>query len=242
MTGKSFFVSLLPLLSFVAIPGCEREPGGLDAGPRTAPLPRHPAMNAPPSGTQTSQSPQALPPGHPAVPPAAPAFQGGQAPEGESAAPQQGTAGESGREVDAGPVTLTAPEDWVRQAPRQMTLAVFLLPRAEGDLEDGDMAVSAAGGSVEANIERWRSQFKESPRPVKGEAFAGGFRVTTAVLDGTYAGRSGEKPGFRMWGAIVEIPGENQLVFIKATGPVKTLGRWEKSFGDFLNSLKRSKG
>ena len=222
-------------------PEADRRPG--DTG---APTPRHPAMTLPgeaPSGRggdSTAPSGQG-PPGQAAIEPVsareAPAVK---------ASPRAGAnvaAGE--REVLAGPVIFTAPQGWVRRPPSSgILVAEFGLPRAEGDPEDGRFTVSSAGGSVQANIARWQSQFKEGPAPSTERREVEGFPVTTVRFAGTLvggpvAGGGGEKPNSRMWGAVIEVPGLEQKVFLKATGPQKTVDRWEESFGKLLDSLRK---
>jgi len=216
--------------------------------PSTPPAPAHPAMTAPAGGKAPGG---AMPPGHPAVPPAgavpAPGSPG-PAPAAPAAAPVPvAPSTPEGREVVVGPLSLTAPEGWIRQGVTSQFLnAQFQLPRAEGDPEDGRFTVSAAGGSVDANITRWQAQFKENPPVQSQPADIAGLKVTEARIAGTFAGGggpvtgggSGEKPGWKLWGAVIQVPGSEQLVFLKATGPAKTLDRWDGSFGEFLKTLK----
>ena len=44
------------------------------------------------------------------------------------------------------------------------------------------------------------------------------------------------KPGFRLRAAVVETP--RGPYFVKLTGPVETVARWDKSFLDFLATLR----
>ncbi len=53
-------------------------------------------------------------------------------------------------------------------------------------------------------------------------------------------GGGGDRPGWKLRGAVIEAPGASELIFVKATGPAKTIDRWEKSFGEFLASLRKS--
>ncbi|MBC8871448.1 MAG: hypothetical protein H8E44_18650 [Planctomycetes bacterium] len=49
-----------------------------------------------------------------------------------------------------------------------MIQAEFALPKAEGDVRDGRLTVVKAGGSIDANIRRWRHQFEElKEKPVE---------------------------------------------------------------------------
>ena len=57
-------------------------------------------------------------------------------------------------------------------------------------------------------------------------------------FSGTYADPlgGGEKPGYRMLGAIIDADG--QLWFVKAYGPVKTISAQAAAFRKFVESLK----
>jgi hypothetical protein len=149
-----------------------------------------------------------------------------------------------GREVDTGELRLTAPEVWRRNPPRsQFVLAEFALPKAEGDERDGRLTISLAGGTPEANIDRWRGQFVGS-RDVdtQGEIEAAGKKIVIVDLVGTYNDQAGPfapgetRDGYRMLGAI--IPGDGQqLTFIKAYGPKRTMAEHEQAFFDFVKSV-----
>ena len=164
-------------------------------------------------------------------------------PPGGAAPPAAGAGdagGGEGREVVIGPLSLTAPEGWIRKPSTQFTLAVFELPRAEGDGTDGRVTVSSAGGGVEGNIQRWQGQFEGAPQAKTESKEVSGLKVTTAVIEGTYAGMAGAGggPNFRMWGAVVQPPASPQLIFLKAVGPAKTMDKWDKTFEAFLTSMK----
>lgn len=150
-----------------------------------------------------------------------------------------------GLEVDAGRIRLTAPSSWQRRQPRsQFTLAEFALPKAEGDEQDGRLTVSMAGGSVAQNLQRWRGQFagQQKADAVKQLDIAG-LNVSVVDLSGTFNDQAGpfapavERQGYRMLGAIV--PVDDQLHFIKAYGPAKTMAQHEEAFDAFLKTLQR---
>ena len=57
---------------------------------------------------------------------------------------------------------------WTRKpAGSPFVAAEFCLPRADGDDADGRLTISTAGGSVEANIDRWKGQFQPQPKSAK---------------------------------------------------------------------------
>jgi hypothetical protein len=144
-------------------------------------------------------------------------------------------------------VQWTAPESWKAQPARPMRAATYAVPAAAGDKEDGECAIyyfgRQQGGSVDANVKRWTAQFE----PPEHEAAThkrtiNGLSVTTIDASGTYTGAGGPmaaakitKPGFRLLGAIVEAP--DGLVFIKFTGPVKTVAANQTNFENVLKSL-----
>jgi len=135
-----------------------------------------------------------LPPGHPAIDPnAAPAT----APPAESS------------------LSWKTPAKWqVMPNTSSMRLATY---RVGGDAE---MAVSQAGGSVDANVERWISQFgpdaKKNAKVTTKKV--SGLDVTIVDVTGTFAG---EKTDWALLGAIVATPGMPH--FFKLTGPAKTV-------------------
>ncbi len=57
------------------------------------------------------------------------------------------------------------PSNWSVQEPRPMRVATYMVPAVSGDSEGGECGIfyfgNDQGGSVEANIERWKSQFEE---------------------------------------------------------------------------------
>ena len=150
-----------------------------------------------------------------------------------------------GPDVAVGAIQLKAPEGWTRKQPRsQFIAAEFALPKAEGDELDGRLTVSLAGGSVADNVKRWRDQFGGKPeKDSQQELDIAGFKVTVVDFIGSFADQPGpfapavERPGYRMLAAIVPV-GE-QLHFIKAYGPQKTMADQEDAFHAFLQTLQK---
>jgi hypothetical protein len=132
-----------------------------------------------------------------------------------------------------------------------MRVAEFVLPKATGDAEDGDVVVyffGGQGGDVEANINRWVSQMQQpdggasAERAKRETKTINGLAVTVLEVSGTYVAeiRPGatekfNKPGFRMKTAVVQTPRGPH--FIKMLGPEKTIAKWNDSFATFLASL-----
>jgi hypothetical protein len=106
------------------------------------------------------------------------------------------------------------------------------------------------GGSVEANVERWKSQMQGAdgnPAPAKiDKRTSRGVAITIVDASGSYTGMGGPMmpsakpvPGYRLLGAIVEGPGGS--VFFKLTGPAKTIAAQQKNFDQLLASIERDK-
>lgn len=148
----------------------------------------------------------------------------------------------------AGGLSWTPPATWKADAPRPMREATYLIAPAKGDTDSAECGVfyfgQGQGGGVDANVDRWVSQFESTKAPVRKKEKLGGFDVTTIEVDGTYASSMGgpmgpktPKPGFKLMGAIVEGPKGN--VFFKLTGPAKTLEGARADFTKMLKSLTK---
>jgi hypothetical protein len=181
-------------------------------------------------GNNTSERPLPLAPGHlPEVPSGA-------------ASVSPGASGEVG-------VRWTAPADWKPQPPESaMRQAQYAIPAASGDPPGAEMVVyyfgPGQGGSVEDNVARWKGQLLApdgSAAPARvAKTTVHGLSVTTIESEGTYSaammpGASEPKPGWAMWGAIVEGPQGN--VFFKATGPQKSIAAAHSDFQKLLQSF-----
>ena len=143
-------------------------------------------------------------------------------------------------------LTFTKPSAWTdRAAASSMRVAEFAVPRASGDAEDGELIVyyfGGGGGSVEANLQRWTSQFESIRDPARTMMTVNGLKLTSLDVSGTYVAemRPGSserynKPGFRMRATVVETP--KGPYFIKLTGPAKTIEGASAAFDQFLHSL-----
>jgi hypothetical protein len=151
-------------------------------------------------------------------------------------------------------VKWTAPAGWTSQAPRPMRAATYAIGPTSGDKTGAECAVyffgPGQGGSVDANVTRWKSQFtgpggapaaaNVATRKVRGLA------MTTIDVAGDYSGIGGPTAtapqtvaGYRLLGAIIEGPGGN--VFIKFTGPVKTIAANQQKFEQLLASFQPEK-
>lgn len=196
--------------------------------------PAHPAVSAPVSkvgGGHSSSS--SLPAGHPPVAPSRPA------PE-HSPGVAPATGGNVVERLGALGLVCKLPEGWQEEPPaNQMRLGQARLPRVAGDNEDGEVSISPAMGSLDANVKRWSNeQFVEKPQPVLTQRTVGNIQATIVELEGTFTGAGGPmmktsgapKPGTKLIGVIASIPGAQQMIFFKAWGPKATMEHWRPSF------------
>ncbi|MFO0969838.1 MAG: hypothetical protein U0793_30140 [Gemmataceae bacterium] len=152
---------------------------------------------------------------------------------------------DSGGAVRLESLTLTAPKGWPRKAPRSTFIqAEYVLPRADGDSQDGRLTLSVAGGSIEDNIARWKDQFGGAPEKAREEKIdVKGVGVMTVDLSGVYNDQAGpfapavKRPGYRMIAAIV--PLGDQLHFVKAVGPARTMEAQADKINAFIRSVTK---
>jgi hypothetical protein len=152
---------------------------------------------------------------------------------------------DKGGELDLEKYKLTAPAGWGRkEASNMFVTAEYVLPRAEGDEADGRLTVSSAGGSVKDNIDRWRTQFGDKPSKESQETInVEGVEVTVVDFSGEFNDQRGPfapavtRPNYRMVAAIIPI-GE-ELHFIKAYGPQKTMETHTPKILDFIKSVRK---
>ncbi len=143
--------------------------------------------------------------------------------------------------------------DWIAETPTSsMRLYQYRLPGESEELAAHLVVYFfgiAQGGSVDANIARWRSQFSTpegvSPEPVIKRYTVENLRVTTAEYQGDYSrgvgmGASGQVlKDHILIAAIVETPKGN--LFVQLYGPTRTVDRHRVAFADFLNNMRPSK-
>jgi hypothetical protein len=148
----------------------------------------------------------------------------------------------------------TAPAGWKSEGPRPMRAATYTVPPAAGDVTGGEVVINyfgaGQGGSIDANIERWTNQMQgpdAKPAAAKvAKRSVHGLAMTTIDSSGAYSGMGGPMapsgkavPGYRLLGAIVEGPGGN--VFVKFTGPAKTVAANAQKFEQLLSSFAPDK-
>jgi len=150
-----------------------------------------------------------------------------------------------------GKFELKAPATWVRKQPQTRIVEhEFSIPAAEGDSADGRLTVMGAGGSVDANIDRWYAQFTQPDggstrdRATVKQLKAAGQDVHLVDVSGTFKDQRGpvapvvERPKYRMLAAIVETQGQGNY-FIKLYGPARTIADNEKAFVAMIEGLQQ---
>ncbi len=145
----------------------------------------------------------------------------------------------------------TAPAGWVSQGQRPMRAATYAIAPEFGEKSGAECGVyffgTGQGGGIEENIARWKGQFTgpggaEAPAKI-GKRTVRGLAVTTIDTSGAYSGLGGpladgssKVEGYRLLGAIVTAPGGN--IFVKCTGPLKTMGVNQPKFEQLLASFQ----
>lgn len=179
----------------------------------------------PPVATTTSTATStALPPGHPPV-----------EATGSTAATD---------DVAESSLSWKVPSRWkVVPNASSMRLATYRVPHAAGDSEDPEMAVSQAGGALDANVERWIGQFGPEAKATakRTSRKVAGLDVTVVEIAGTWSGgmgmnaKDGPAEGWALLGVIVETPG--MAHFFKLTGPEKSVRAARGEVDELVASL-----
>jgi hypothetical protein len=141
-------------------------------------------------------------------------------------------------------LSWTAPAGWDSKGASPMRAATYAVGDAECVVY---FFGESQGGTVEANMTRWKGQFTVNgqPAPAKTETKTlHGLKASTLDVTGAYAGIGGPnmaplapKADYRMLAAIVEGPGGN--IFVKFTGPVKTVTANLAKYDALLNSIHK---
>lgn len=150
-----------------------------------------------------------------------------------------------------GSLVVSVPGTWEKTKPQSNFIEFeFSIPKVEGDENNGRFTVSSAGGSIEANISRWYTQFHktfgdedESAKneqetindlPVHLVDLSGDFE------DGSPMGAKVKRENYRMLAAIVETKDHGNY-FLKLVGPKETMAKHEEGFKKMVAGLKNAK-
>jgi hypothetical protein len=153
------------------------------------------------------------------------------------------------RAESAAGLRWTAPPGWRAQGAQPMRAATYAIAPVSPDTAAAECGVyffgAGQGGSVDDNIERWKGQFRVNGKPAPAQVArrtVRGLTMTTVDASGEYSGMGGPMasghpvPGYRLLGAIVQGPGGN--IFIKFTGPARTVDANRQKFDLLLSSFQ----
>ena len=140
----------------------------------------------------------------------------------------------------------TIPAGWTTRAPSSnMRLAEYAIPSVNGEVVVYFFG-EGQGGTVPANLERWKGQFSTpdgSPVPeVVTRDSSATFPITFVEYRGTYARGVGAgdasqaKPGQMLFAGIAETP--RGTLFVQMFGPIEGVATQREVFKRFLNSLR----
>jgi len=162
------------------------------------------------------------------------------------------TEGTTAFTVAGGALSLEVPSGWKRVQPKSgMVETEFAIPGANEGEQPGRMTVMGAGGSVQANLDRWYGQFTQPDGSATKDKAAtkklelAGCTVTLVDVAGTYldkpmgpfaGGKGVDRPNYRMLAAIVEAPGRGSH-FLKFYGPAATVAAHADGFRTMVEGL-----
>lgn len=179
----------------------------------------------PPTGGADPMNAQPLPAGHPPL--------DTMDPSGAQMAPSSATQSS---------LEYKAPARWVLVPnASSMRLATYRVPRAPGDTEDAELSVTQAGGSIDANADRWVGQFDPAGQKTakRSTRNVGALAVTIVEVQGKFEGGMGKDASsgsnWALLGAIVATSGMPH--FFKLTGPAKTVLAARAEFDALIGSL-----
>jgi hypothetical protein len=245
-------LSLPALVLIVALVGA----GAFAAG-RAMPAGSSETSSAPvsagpePAMAEPVDTEEPLPPGHP--PTSGPVVAAGALPAGhpnvDRGAGGPGAAAMAGAKAGgfemppAGDASVEwkAPPRWqLLPSTSKMRLATYHVPHAPGDTEDPELSVVQAGGTVDANAQRWVGQFDEAGQKTAKRTVrnVGPLEVTIVEVQGKYSGMGTEgSAGWALLGGIVSSPTMTTPCFFKLTGPAKSVAAARTDFDALIGSL-----
>lgn len=144
----------------------------------------------------------------------------------------------SATRVYAGDLSFAVPEGWESRPPSNRMRAAEVAAPGIGDSPGPVTAFSLAGGSIDANIDRWAGQFADPDATRSRETREiGGRTVHLVEMAGSFRGMGGPlQEGTTMLAAIVEQPGQPS-VFVKLTGPSAAVDAAKPAWNAMIESL-----
>jgi hypothetical protein len=146
--------------------------------------------------------------------------------------------------VADGKITLQMPEGWKKKQPKINIIEHECeIPSKEEGAPSGRMTIMGAGGSVEDNISRWKSQFEGNVKFDSKELTIANQKVHYVDLGGTFKDQPGpfapavKREGYRMLGAIIVTEKSGQY-FVKFYGPQATVAANEDAFKKMIDGIK----
>jgi hypothetical protein len=154
-----------------------------------------------------------------------------------------GAGGVAQAESEAG-LKWTAPPGWASQGAATFRVVTW-------KVQDAECIVyffgPGQGGSVEANLDRWKGQFSQNGKPAEAKITRRtihGISMTTIDLTGTYIATGGQvkegqgpQPNYRMIATVTE--GKTGNLFIRFIGPAKTVSAELPKYEQLLASFQR---
>jgi hypothetical protein len=179
---------------------------------------------------------EALPPGHPPV---------AEEPLPGLAIPGAGAAQEAPADGDEGALAISwkAPARW-SEVPNasSMRIASYHVPAASAAADEAELSVVRAGGSTEANLQRWIEQFADGRTVERSTRMVRGLEISIVEVAGTFqaagmgaADSARPRPGWMLRGAVVET--DQGSYFFKLTGPSASVRAARADFDALLGSI-----
>lgn len=150
-------------------------------------------------------------------------------------------------------IVFSAVGPWKAITPRSRMLEAELkIPKVGDDQNDGRLTIMGAGGTIEANIVRWKGQYiqpdgSETSNKTKVEVKKiADQKVHLVDIVGTFLDSPGgpmaggpkvERANYRMLAAIIETENYGNY-FVKFYGPKATIDKNENAFKAMIKSLK----
>ncbi len=152
--------------------------------------------------------------------------------------------------VADGRLEMTAPGDWKKIDPAvTMIEAEFSIEPVEGESKTSRLTVMGAGGSIEANIDRWLGQVQQPDGKLSRDKATitakevGGYKIHLLDVSGTYMDQRGpqapkvELKDHRLLAVIIETDSLGNY-FVKLYGPEKTIAKHKEAFVKMIEEAK----